>query len=361
MTVRWSSRALVAALVLGAACSPGAGGGGGPGIDAGTPGTDLGARSDLGAREGGAACGAATTCGTCSAMGPCGWCGRTGRCLEGGSTGSADMSCTGADWAFLASRCGPDGGVLPPVDAAAQCAMATSCSTCSAMGPCGWCGRTGRCLQGGSTGSADMSCTGADWAFTSSRCGADGGVLPPVDASAQCAMATACGACTAMGPCGWCTRTNRCLQGSSTGSGDMSCTGMDWDFLGRTCPRPDAGPSCEGVPRSCGLTLAGAVRTCTPGQMLTAGCNANCAPALGSCTGDPVMQICPGNATTAPCAETAAIASNDDPAPAAMCRPDGGSNLCPVTTFMCPSNGMYTIWVGAYDSTEMATCTPAVR
>jgi hypothetical protein len=44
-----------------------------------------------------------------------------------------------------------------------------------------------------------------------------------------------------------------------------------------------------------------------------------------------------------------------------MCRPDGGSNLCPVTTFMCPSNGMYTIWVGAYDSTEMATCTPAVR
>ena len=327
MVVRWISGMLVAALALGAGCSAAGGGGGGGGTitgDSGTGGgTDTGtgggtdaSRMDTGTGGGAdasrmdgasvdaaAQCATATACGACTAMGACGWCGRTGRCMAGGSSGSADMSCTGADWAWISNRCGPDGGVLPPVDASAQCAMATGCGACTAMGPCGWCGRTGRCMQGGSAGSADMSCTGADWAYTSNRCGADGGVLPP----------------------------------------------------------PDGGEDCFGVPRSCGLTLAGGVRTCTAGQMVTVGCNAGCSPALGMCTGDAVMQICPGTATTAACSGTAVIASNDDAPMTSMCRGDGGTNLCPVTTFMCPSSGMYTIWVGAYDAADMATCVPAVR
>jgi hypothetical protein len=44
-----------------------------------------------------------------------------------------------------------------------------------------------------------------------------------------------------------------------------------------------------------------------------------------------------------------------------MCSGDGGTSVCPVTTFACPSNGMYTVWVGPYDDGEPATCVPAVR
>jgi hypothetical protein len=56
------------------------------------------------------------------------------------------------------------------------------------------------------------------------------------------------------------------------------------------------------------------------------------------------------------------VASNDDAPESANCEGDGGStNRCPVTTFRCPADGRYTLWVGAYDSTVMATCMPAVR
>lgn len=301
MSVRWTAGLLGVALAVGAGCSSGGAGGGGvvTGDGGGVTGMD-GSRPDGG---GGANCGAATSCGACTPMAGCGWCGRTGRCVAGGSTASTDMSCSGADWAWLPSRCGGDGGVLPPVDAAAQCATATNCGACTAMGACGWCGRTGRCLQGTSTGSLDMACGSPDWAWTSSRCGGDGGVLPP----------------------------------------------------------RDAGPSCTGVPRSCGLTIAGGVRTCTAGQMVTIGCNSGCTPALGMCTGDAVMQICPSSATTTVCSGMAVIASNDDAPSTAMCRGEAGTGLCPVTTFMCPSNGQYTVWTGAYDAEETATCVPAVR
>ncbi|MEZ4390950.1 MAG: hypothetical protein R3A48_07640 [Polyangiales bacterium] len=359
MSVRWTT-GLLGALALSVGCSVDVNSGGG-----GTVTADATVRNDI---PGGASCASATNCGACTAMGACGWCGRTGRCMAGTSSGSGDTTCGGADWAWTSSRCGADGGVLPPVDAAAQCATATNCASCTAMGSCGWCGRTGRCMAGGSMASGDMSCGGADWAWLSSRCSADGGVLPPVDAAAQCAMATNCGACTAMGSCGWCGRTGRCMQGTATASGDMSCGSPDWAWISSRCgadggvlPPRDAGPECTGVPRSCGLTLAGGVRTCTAGQMVTIGCNSGCSPALGMCTGDAVMQICPSTSTTAACNEMTAIASNDDATPASMCRGDAGTNLCPVTTFTCPTNGMYTVWVGAYDATETATCVPAVR
>jgi len=135
--------------------------------------------------------------------------------------------------------------------------------------------------------------------------------------------------------------------------------GADWAYVSSACSG-DGGMTCaSGVPRACNLTLSGAARTCTAGQRVTVGCNQGCG--LGTCTGDAVMQICPGNATT-PCAM--AIASNDDATESAMCTmgPDGGagSDLCPLVTFMCPADGRYTVWVGAFGS-AMATCTPAVR
>jgi hypothetical protein len=81
------------------------------------------------------------------------------------------------------------------------------------------------------------------------------------------------------------------------------------------------------------------------------------------------MQICRGSDMAAPCAM--AIASNDDARTTASdggiaCASgggDGGSSngLCPALTFTCPSDGMYTVWTGAYDTDEPATCTVAVR
>ncbi len=184
---------------------------------------------------------------------------------------------------------------------------------------------------------------------------------PAAGDGGQCA-ATACGACTPRGGCGWCATTNSCVPGSSTGATAGNCTGAAWQYLPSQCPGFDGGPpACTGVPRTCNLTIAGGVRTCTAGAMVTVGCNSGCTPALGTCTGDPVLQICPGTATAAPCAAAAVIASNDDAPASAMCGGDGGAtSVCPLTTFVCPSNGMYTVWVGPYDD-EPATCVPAVR
>lgn len=243
-------------------------------------------------------------------------------------------------------------------DGGNNCASATACGACSAMGSCGWCGTTNRCLAGTSTGSTDGTCMGANWAWTSSRCADGGGVLPPVDAAAACAAATTCDTCTPLGSCGWCIRTNSCQQGTSAGS--ANCMGADWAYTRTSCPGFDGGTSCRtGVPRTCGLTIAGAVRTCTPGAMVTVGCAAACG--LGTCTGDAVMQVCAGADTAAPCAT--ALASNDDYGTLSGCGNDAGEDgdLCPATQFTCPAGGMYTIWTGAYNSTGTATCTPAVR
>ena len=243
-----------------------------------------------------------------------------------------------------------------------RCA-ATACGACTPMAGCGWCARPNPGVTGTSTGSPAMSCTGADWDYLPSDCaGFDAGPRPDVP-PVVCSTSTTCGACTPRGGCGWCATTNSCVPGSSTGATAGNCTGAAWQYLPSQCPGFDGGPpACTGVPRTCNLTIAGGVRTCTAGAMVTVGCNSGCTPALGTCTGDPVMQICPGTATTAPCAAAAVIASNDDAPASAMCGGgDGGdTSVCPLTTFVCPSNGMYTVWVGPYDD-EPATCVPAVR
>lgn len=254
-----------------------------------------------------------------------------------------------------------------PTDGA-RCA-ATTCGACTPMGGCGWCARTNSCVPGGSTGSTDMSCMGADWDYLPRDCADfDGG--PPADVPpVMCGTSTTCGACTPRGGCGWCASTNSCVTGTSTGSTDGTCMGANWQYLPSQCPGFDGGTSCRSVPRTCMLTIAGAVRNCTAGSTVTVGCASACG--LGSCTGDPVMQVCPGSATTAPCATTAVIASNDDYETGAManratmCGGDAGEDgdVCPALQFTCPADGHYTVWTGAYnpDSTTPAVCTVAVR
>ncbi len=237
-----------------------------------------------------------------------------------------------------------------------------SCGACTPLAGCGWCRRTNSCVPGSAMGATAGNCMGADWAYVPSACGGDGGTPAPNCGSGS----MGCGACTPLPGCGWCRRTSSCVPGSSTGSTTGGCMGADWAYLPSQCGGDggagDGGGGCpSGVPRSCNLTLSGAARTCTAGQMVTIGCNAGCG--LGSCTGDAVMQICPGNATT-PCAT--AIAQNDDAPTGAMCTRDAGGpdagdvSLCPLVTFTCPADGRYTVWVGAFGS-GMATCTPAVR
>jgi hypothetical protein len=257
------------------------------------------------------------------------------------------------------------GGDRAPTGDGPNCgAGSANCGACTPLPSCGWCRRTNSCVPGNSMGATAGGCMGADWAYLPSQCGGDGGT-PGDAAPPNCSAGTmGCAACAPLPGCGWCRRTNSCVPGSSMGSTTGGCMGADWAYLPSQCGGDggtgDGGASCaSGVPRSCNLTLSGAARTCTAGQMVRVGCNQGCG--LGSCTGDAVMQICPGNATT-PCAM--AIASNDDAPDSAMCTmgPDGGagSDLCPLVTFMCPADGRYTVWVGAFGS-GMATCMAAVR
>jgi hypothetical protein len=257
------------------------------------------------------------------------------------------------------------GGDRAPTGDGPNCgAGSANCGACTPLPSCGWCRRTNSCVPGNSMGATAGGCMGADWAYLPSQCGGDGGT-PGDAAPPNCSAGTmGCAACAPLPGCGWSRRTNSCVPGSSMGSTTGGCMGADWAYLPSQCGGDggtgDGGTSCaSGVPRACNLTLSGAVRTCTAGQMVRVGCNQGCG--LGSCTGDAVMQICPGNATT-PCAM--AIASNDDAPDSAMCTmgPDGGagSDLCPLVTFMCPADGRYTVWVGAFGS-GMATCMAAVR
>jgi hypothetical protein len=186
--------------------------------------------------------------------------------------------------------------------------------------------------------------------------------------SNACTAAMACGECTAQSACGWCIRTGVCMLGNNAGSLDRACVDADWDWAGLSCDSTEPPACASDVPRTCGLTVAGPVRRCTPGSTVTVGCNQGCSTPLGSCSGDPVMQICPGSATT-PCAD--ALGSNDDGLASPACTtasdaggPSGAGGLCPVVTFACPPDGRYTVWVGEFDGTiepSATVCTPAVR
>lgn len=115
----------------------------------------------------------------------------------------------------------------------------------------------------------------------------------------------------------------------------------------------------EGINRDCGWTMEG-THTCTPGAMVTVGCDSGCMPALGSCMDDPMIRICAGNR---PCQGAMALTANDDntnPAAGTVC-PGRMSNTCPVTRFMCPTGGQYTVLTGSYRSGAPSICVVAAQ
>lgn len=115
---------------------------------------------------------------------------------------------------------------------------------------------------------------------------------------------------------------------------------------------PDPTDACAGPldgPRDCGWTL-GETLACTPGVDSTVGCGNACG--LGTCTGDPMLRICPG---VGPCDSRRAIAGADGGC-------GGRFAACPITTFVCPSEGRFTILTApALSSSTAAMCVPAAR
>jgi len=105
-----------------------------------------------------------------------------------------------------------------------------------------------------------------------------------------------------------------------------------------------ASPS-QGLVRECGLTNRVSY-TCTPGTMLTFGCVAGTAAAgcgtLGTCSGDPFIRVCAGDA---PCGSWGAIGHSDDEC-----------GLCPLSTVTCPPGGRVRVFAGSFDTTMPLGC-----
>lgn len=115
----------------------------------------------------------------------------------------------------------------------------------------------------------------------------------------------------------------------------------------RPCTGTFSGPS-----RECSW-LPGRTFTCTPGRTVTVGCNSTagtgtlCTSTIGSCSGDPVLRVCPG---TSPCSASSALSSADD-----TC------GTCPVVSVTCPSSGSVYVLAGSYSDTTSGSCTPSLR
>jgi hypothetical protein len=155
-------------------------------------------------------CAAATTCGACAAVGSCGWCGATNRCMRGTSTGPTGATCS-TGWAGTVTAC---------MSTSDPCAAATTCGVCSAMGSCGWCRATQRCMSGTATGPSMGTCTAGTWSWTRNQCTA-----LPTDG---CGSSSGCVGCRARSNCGWCSDSDSCHSGTSSGPTDRSCTNGDW-------------------------------------------------------------------------------------------------------------------------------------
>ncbi len=116
-------------------------------------------------------------------------------------------------------------------------------------------------------------------------------------------------------------------------------------------PAGDATSACAmdvtGVARDCGWQIDRG-STCTPGQMVTVGCNAMCSPPVGNCVGNPSLRVCTGDG---PCNHAEALAENDD-----AC---GGQ--CPSVTFRCPTRGRFTVLTGGSRAGAAYECRVEVR
>ncbi len=129
-------------------------------------------------------------------------------------------------------------------------------------------------------------------------------------------------------------------------------------------PAPPVDPlaACSGTgfdvgeQRDCGWQVA-LQGTCTAGKTVEVGCNGGttcgAGTQLGSCTGDTVIRVCPGNT---PCVSGMALASNDE-----ACSNVDPNNHCSLTSFMCPATGQFTVLTGAYQPGDGFTCTVATQ
>ncbi|MBM7112020.1 ADYC domain-containing protein [Archangium primigenium] len=91
------------------------------------------------------------------------------------------------------------------------------------------------------------------------------------------------------------------------------------------CAQPTVGAT-----RDCGYGWRG-VGACTPGTLVSLGAG-GCG--LGTCSGDPVLRVCPGPQS---CTQAQALVSGDNGC---------GGSLCPHVTFVCPASGRYTVLAG---------------
>lgn len=101
--------------------------------------------------------------------------------------------------------------------------------------------------------------------------------------------------------------------------------------------------SLTGEERDCGWTLSPEFSSlgCPPGQVTTVGCGCSTG---GVCGGDTLLRVCAGSQ---PCSFTQALMTNDD-----------ACGRCSEGSFVCPSDGVYTVMTGAYAGGEVV-CQPA--
>lgn len=125
--------------------------------------------------------------------------------------------------------------------------------------------------------------------------------------------------------------------------------------------------SCTGsstASSDCGFRLA-QTYTCTPGSTVTLGCTGGfgdagtCGFNGGTCSGDPVLRVCPGNTSTG-CAYTGRIQPSN-PGRGSAEADDDACGFCPWVRVTCPAAGSISVFTRAYDvsGARPASCTLA--
>ncbi len=184
---------------------------------------------------------------------------------------------------------------------------------------------------------------------------------PADGASVTCPMTTDCVACVGMPGCGMCTTgsTRVCLPGNGRGPTGGACSGR-WTPPQEdgqcVFPPPPAGNillPCTtrrtGPERDCGWTSTRGF-TCTPGATLLIGsnplsggsgelCSMTMPGFFGSCSGNPVMRVCPG--------DYCFYASSLVPTRGDL---DNHCGMCPMVTVVCPALGQVSVFTGPWDT-----------
>jgi hypothetical protein len=135
------------------------------------------------------------------------------------------------------------------------CENAASCGTCDTIDGCGWCDRNNECLEGGTSGAEDGSCSGTSWIGEGESC--DGGTDPdcnPVQGS--CSVSSDC--------CDTASQNLTCREGQS--------------FPRRCCAEADS--SCSVSSDCCGWMI------CFDNQCQCRDADLNCLDDRDCCSND---------------------------------------------------------------------------